>query len=110
MNKYNPIRVTDKTDLCEQTKIRLDKISKIEDYFIEEINQQKSCSKRLSKYITIFDYIDKCNIRRNINYLICKRYWNTGWNSKCKPYFKFFSSNWNSKRIILHDKKDKENS
>ena len=39
MNKYNSIRATDKTDLCEQTKFRLDKISKIEDYFIEEINQ-----------------------------------------------------------------------
>ena len=38
---------------------RLDEISKIEDYFIEEINQEKSCSKTLSKYITIFDYIDK---------------------------------------------------
>ena len=41
MNKYNSIRVIDKADLCEQTKFRLDEISKIEDYFIEEINQKK---------------------------------------------------------------------
>ena len=59
MNKHNSIRVIDKTDLCEQTKFRLDETSKIEDYFIEEINQEKSCNKKLSKYITIFDYVDK---------------------------------------------------
>ena len=59
MNKSNSIGAIDKTDLSEQTKFRLDEISKIENYFIEEINQRKSCSKRLSKYIAAFDYIDK---------------------------------------------------
>ena len=59
MNKHNSIRVIDKTDLCEQTKFRLDEISKIEDYFIEEINQEKLCNKKLSKYLKIFDYVDK---------------------------------------------------
>ena len=48
-----------KINLSEQTKFRLDEISKIEKYFIEEINQRKSYSKKLSKYITVFDYIDK---------------------------------------------------
>ena len=48
-----------KINLSEQTKFRLDGISKIENYFIEEINQKKSCSKQLNKYITTFDYIDK---------------------------------------------------
>ena len=43
----------------EQTKFRLDEISKIENYFIEEISQRKSYSKKLSKYVTAFDYIDK---------------------------------------------------
>ena len=33
--------------------------NKIENYFIEEINQRKSCSKKLSKYVAAFDYIDK---------------------------------------------------
>ena len=28
-------------------------------YFINEINERKSCSKKLSKYVTTFDYIDK---------------------------------------------------
>ena len=48
-----------KINLSEQTKFRLDEISKIENYFIEEINQRKSCSKKLNKYVTTFDYIDK---------------------------------------------------
>ena len=48
-----------KINLSEQTKFRLDEISKIENYFIEEINQRKSCSKKLNKYVTAFDYIDK---------------------------------------------------
>ena len=48
-----------KTNISEQTKFRLDEISKIESYFIEEINQRKSCSQKLNKYVTTFDYIDK---------------------------------------------------
>ena len=59
MNKRNSIWAIDKTDLSEQTKLLLDEISKIKNYFIEEINQWKSCSQKLNKYVTIFDYIDK---------------------------------------------------
>ena len=59
MHKSNSIKAIDKTDLSEQSKFRLDKISKIENYFIEEINQRKSCSKKLNKYVAAFDYIDK---------------------------------------------------
>ena len=59
MNKYNSIETIDKTNLTNQTKFRLDEISKIENYFIEEINQRKSCSQKLNKYVTTFDYIDK---------------------------------------------------
>ena len=58
MNKSNSIKAIDKTDLSEQTKFRLDEISKIENYFIEEINHRKSCSKKLGKYKAVFDYID----------------------------------------------------
>ena len=65
MNKSNSIEAIDKTDLSEQTKFRLDEISKIENYFIEEINQRKSCSKKLSKYVAAFDYIDKILIVLN---------------------------------------------
>ena len=59
MNKSNSIGAIDKTDFSEQTKFRLDEISKIEYYFTEEINQRKSCSQKLNKYVTTFDYIDK---------------------------------------------------
>ena len=59
MNKNNSIGAIGKTNLSEQTKLRLDEISKIENYFIEGINQRKSCSKKLNKYVTAFDYIDK---------------------------------------------------
>ena len=43
MSECNSIKAIDKTILSEQTKFRLDEISKIENYFIEEINQRKSC-------------------------------------------------------------------
>ena len=58
-NKSNSIRAIDKTDLSEQTKFWLDEESKFENYFIKEINQRKSCSQKLNKYVTTFDYIDK---------------------------------------------------
>ena len=62
MNKCSSTEEIDKTGLSEQTKFRLDEISKIENYFIEEINQRKSCSKKLSKYVAVFDYIDQALI------------------------------------------------
>ena len=49
----------DKTKLTDQTKFRLYGIKNIENDFINEINQQKPHSKRLNRYVTIFDYIDK---------------------------------------------------
>ena len=53
MNEINKI------NLSELTKFRLSEIIGIENYFHQEINQRKSYSKKLSKYITAFDYIDK---------------------------------------------------
>ena len=53
MNEIN------KTNLSEQTKFRLSEITRIENYSHQETNQRKSCSKKLSKYVTIFDYIDR---------------------------------------------------
>ena len=47
----------DKTNLLDQTKYRLYEIIKIENYFINEINERESYSKKLN--VTIFDYIDK---------------------------------------------------
>ena len=53
------MKTIDRTNLTEQTKIRLNKITEIGNYFDQEINRRKSCSNKLSKYVTAFDYIDK---------------------------------------------------
>ena len=72
MNESNSIKAIDKTNLSEQTKFRLSEIIGIENYFYQEINQRKSCSKKLSKYVAAFDYIDisfncfKFNNRKSI--------------------------------------------
>ena len=94
MNENNTIKnysleTIGKTVLSEQTKFRLSEIIGIENYFYQEIDQRKSCSKKSNKYVTTFDYIDKI-------YIIYKYYWSTSWNSKCKSYFSFFLNNWNS--------------
>ena len=56
MNEFNSLAI-DKTSLTEHTKIRLNKITEIENYFHQEINQRKLCSN--------FDYIDKVLIVLN---------------------------------------------
>ena len=56
------IEAIDKTNLTNQTNFWLGEISEIKNYFIEQINQGKSCSKQLSKYIAVFDYIDQALI------------------------------------------------
>ena len=58
MNECNSIEI-DKTNLTDQTKFRLNEITKIKKYFIEEITQRELCSKKLSKYVAAFDYTDK---------------------------------------------------
>ena len=58
MNECNSIEI-DKASLTDRTKYRLNEITKNENYLIEEINQRKSCIKKLSKYFATFDYIDK---------------------------------------------------
>ena len=62
MNECNSIEANDKTILSEQTKFRLDEISNIENYFYQEINQRKSCSRKLNKYVAVFYYIDQALI------------------------------------------------
>ena len=49
----------DKRKLTDQTKFRLYEIKNIENDFINEINQQKLNIKKLNRYVTFFDYIDK---------------------------------------------------
>ena len=78
MNKSNSIEAINKTNLSEQTKIWLDGISKVENYFTEETNLRKSYSKKLNKYVAAFDYIDEIFIVLSAT---------TGWVSIC-----FFTS------------------
>ena len=53
--KHNSI---DTSNLNNQ-QFRLNKISEIGDYFITEIKERELMSKKLSKYISSFDYFDK---------------------------------------------------
>ena len=46
-------------NLSNQTKVRINYINKIRDYFQSKIQERKKISKKLSKYIAAFDYIDK---------------------------------------------------
>ena len=65
MNELNSIETQlnlDATPLSDQTKFRPNEINKIKDYFNSKIQEQKSISIKLSKYIAAFDYIDKALI------------------------------------------------
>ena len=96
MNESSSIKAVDKTNLSEQTKFQLSEIIGIENYFYQEINQRKSCSKKLSKYVTAFDYIDKVLIvlsaaSAGVSIIsFTKYFWSTSWNCKCEFYFIFF--------------------
>ena len=54
----NSIESIDTPNLNNQ-EFRLSKISEIEEYFITEIKERELISKKLSKYISFFDYFDK---------------------------------------------------
>ena len=62
MNDYNSAKTLTNThsylNLSVQTKFRLNEINKIKDYFSSEIQERKTMSKKFSKYIAAFDYID----------------------------------------------------
>ena len=111
ISKMNEI---DKTILTDQTKIRVNKISEIENYFNSEAYQRKSCSKKLSKYVAAFDYIDKILIVLSAT---------TGGVSiisftsiigapvgiaSASFTLIFFSNNRNNKKVTKYNKKQKE--
>ena len=56
-----------KINLSEKTKFRLSAIIGIGNYFHQVINQRKLCNKKLSKYVTAFDYIDKIIIALSVS-------------------------------------------
>ena len=58
-NKFDSVETLVNTHLRDQTKFRLDEINKIKDSFNSEIQERKTMRKKLSKYIAIFDYINK---------------------------------------------------
>ena len=49
-------------NLKDQQQLRLNKINEIKDYFVVEIKERESMSKRLSKFIASFDYFDTSSI------------------------------------------------
>ena len=53
MNESNSIKAIDKTNLSEQTKFRLNETIRIENYFHKEINERKSCSKKLNMLLLL---------------------------------------------------------
>ena len=69
----------------DQSNYRLIEIGKIKDYFNEEIQYQQFSTNKLSKYLTVFDYINKTltvfltvfsptNIFTHVNYKINNNY------------------------------------
>ena len=59
-NKENSKETLNKyLDLSDQTKFRLNEIKEIKDYFNSENQERKPTNKKISKYIAVFDYIDK---------------------------------------------------
>ena len=113
MNECNSIEI-DKTNLTDQTKYRLNKITKIENYFIKGKSQRKSCFKKLSKYLTNFDYIEKvlivlCATSARVSIIFFYKYcWGSCRNSKCKFYSNFFFNHRNNKKFTKHNKKQKK--
>ena len=59
MNESNSIETINRTNLIDQAKFKLNEISKIENYFNQEIKKRKWNSKKLRKYVAAFDYIDR---------------------------------------------------
>ena len=55
MNECNSVEIS----LSGQIKFRLNEINKIKYYCNSEIQERKTMSKKLSKYIATFDYFDK---------------------------------------------------
>ena len=53
------LRMNNIIELTNVNKYRLDEISKIRDYFNNEIKERKDIIKKLNKYLVSFDYLDK---------------------------------------------------
>ena len=49
----------DTSNLRDETKITLNEIMKMKDYFNSEFQERKTISKKLSKFFASFDFIEK---------------------------------------------------
>ena len=95
-----------KTNLSKQKKFRLSEIIGIKIFFHQNINQRKLFSKKLSKYVTAFDYIDKIlTVLSAASSGVC---WSTNWNRKYNFYFNCFSNNKNNQSLTKHNKSNKK--
>ena len=96
------------------TKIRLGKITEIENYFHQVINQRKLCSKELSKYVAAFEYIDNILIVLGVTSGGVSIISFTSFAgapvgiASARSYFNFFSNNRVSQKITKHIKKKKK--
>ena len=113
MNKFDAVETLVYTHLSDQTKFRLNGINKIKHYFNSEIQERKTMSKKLSKCIATFDYIDKtsfiCNKWKNKYHFFYKCYWNSCRNSKCKFYFAIFLTTGIIRKLLKETTKKKSN-
>ena len=76
INKDNFIEAINTSGLSDQTKLRLNEINKIKDYFNSKIQERKIISKKLSKYIAALDYNSFIfNKKRSIYFFFCQIYW-----------------------------------
>ena len=113
MSMFSPFEIST-TNLSEQTKFRLSEIIGIEDYFHQENNQRKPCSKKLSKYVTAFDYIDNILIvlsatSSGVCIISSASVVKTPVGIASASFtFNFFSNNRNNQKITKHNKKQKE--
>ena len=65
-NMYPNLNAPLNVPLNDQQHFRLKKINEIEDYFVAQIKERELMSKRLSKYISSFDYFDKSLIALSV--------------------------------------------
>ena len=116
MTDYNSVETLTNThsnlSLSHQTKIRLNQINKIKDHFNSEIQERKTMTKKLSKYIAAFDYIGKTLIvlsatSGGISIIFYKCYWSSCRISKCIVYSCIFF-NYGDNTKIVKSNKEKE--
>ena len=93
MNESNSIERIDRTNLTDQTKFR--DLSKIKNYFNSEVNQRKSSSKKLSKYVAAFDCIDQF-LSSGVSIISFTTAIGAPAGVACKFHFNFFFKNRNN--------------